>query len=210
MMCAVCACRDAGCTGEMDARRGAFVCELAARARNRGFTHYGCTPATSLSVNPAVRSLCAENRCQSYGRNWTCPPACGTLDDFSAALASRSVALVVQTVGQLEDEFDVEGMMAAERVHKERFAVLAQDALDGFNTGRQGLGSGIPRPLPLSVGACTLCTTCSCPDAPCRHPDRALVSMEAAGLMVSEACETAGLPYYHGPGTISYTSCILL
>lgn len=34
--------------------------------------------------------------------------------------------------------------------------------------------------------------------------------MEAAGLMVSEACETAGLPYYHGPGTISYTSCILL
>ena len=46
--------------------------------------------------------------------------------------------------------------------------------------------------------------------APCRHPDRALVSMEAAGLMVSEACETAGLPYYHGPGTISYTSCILL
>ena len=100
--------------------------------------------------------------------------------------------------------------MAAERVHKERFAVLAQDALDGFNTGRQGLGSGIPRPLPLSAGACTLCTACSCPDAPCRHPDRALVSMEAAGLMVSEACETAGLPYYHGPGTISYTSCILL
>ena len=141
MMCAACTCRDAGCAGEMDARRGAFVCELAARARNRGFAHYGCTPATSLSVNPAVRSLCAENRCRSYGRNWTCPPACGTLDDFSAALASRSVALVVQTVGQLEDEFDVEGMMAAERVHKERFKALAQDALDGFDTGRQGQGT---------------------------------------------------------------------
>ena len=41
-------------------------------------------------------------------------------------------------------------------------------------------------------------------------PAHALVSMEAAVLMVSEACEAAGLPYYHGLGTISYTSCILL
>lgn len=204
------ACPDAGCAGGTDARRASLASELAAQARTRGFALCGCAPAASLYVNPAVRSLCAEDRCRSYGRNWTCPPACGTLDDFAAALAARTVALVVQTVGQLEDEFDIEGMMATERVHKERFAALAQDTLDAFDAGERRLGPGIPRPLPLSAGACTLCPACSCPDTPCRHPDRALVSMEAAGLMVSEACEAAGLPYHHGLGTISYTSCILL
>ena len=123
------ACPDAGCAGGTDARRASLASELAAQARTRGFALCGCAPAASLYVNPAVRSLCAEDRCRSYGRNWTCPPACGTLDDFAAALAARAVALVVQTVEQLEDEFDIEGMMATERVHKERFAALVTDGL---------------------------------------------------------------------------------
>ena len=208
--------------------------ELTTRARGQGFSCCGRVPAGELVVKPAVRSMCAEDRCRSYGRNWMCPPACGTLDDFAAALASRSTCLVVQTVERLEDEFDIEGMMAAEQAHKERFEALAQEALDAFGDaearnaapaqqdtfeaagarrnalGSSSIGPDALGPLPLSAGTCTLCPTCSCPDAPCRHPARALISMEAAGLLVSEVCEAAGIPYYHGKGTISFTSCILL
>jgi hypothetical protein len=34
--------------------------------------------------------------------------------------------------------------------------------------------------------------------------------MEAYGLLVSDVCQKAGLPYYYGKQTITYTSCILL
>ena len=45
---------------------------------------------------------------------------------------------------------------------------------------------------------------------PCRYPDKLWPSMEAYGLLVSDACRSAGLEYYHGPGTITYSSCILI
>ena len=35
-------------------------------------------------------------------------------------------------------------------------------------------------------------------------------SMEAYGLMVADVCALAGLKYYYGPNSISYTSCILI
>ena len=55
MMCAVCACRDAGCTGEMDARRGAFVCELAARGYiQRDEVKGGGRPMKYIYVNPEL------------------------------------------------------------------------------------------------------------------------------------------------------------
>jgi len=34
-------------------------------------------------------------------------------------------------------------------------------------------------------------------------------SMEACGILVSEACTLAGLKYYYGPGTLTYSSCVL-
>ena len=34
--------------------------------------------------------------------------------------------------------------------------------------------------------------------------------MEGYGLLVSEVCGQAGIPYYHGQNTIAYTACILL
>ncbi len=68
----------------------------------------------------------------------------------------------------------------------------------------------LPDALPLSVGTCTLCPSCSCPDAPCRYPERAFNSMEAAGLLVSDVCSAARIPYYHGKGTIAYVSCVLV
>lgn len=34
-------------------------------------------------------------------------------------------------------------------------------------------------------------------------------SMEAYGLFVSRVCKDNDVPYYHGPGTIAYTACVL-
>ena len=106
--------------------------------------------------------------------------------------------LVVQTVGELEDEFDGEAMMEAADTHGERVHKLASEL------------SGLDFPtMCLSAGTCGLCPTCTYPDAPCRFPEKRLVSMEASGLVVSEVCQAAGIPYNHGKLNIAYSSCVL-
>lgn len=163
------------------------------------FDDSGRCAVSCLEVRPEVREMCASGRCRQYGRNWACPPACGTLEEYRQRISAYADCCVVQTVGTLEDEFDIEGMMHFEQVHKERVMQLA-DALHA-----QGADA-----LVLAAGTCTLCPECSCPDAPCRFPKRRLVSMEAAGLLVSDVCTQAGVAYNHGKGTVAYTSCVLM
>ncbi len=100
---------------------------------------------------------------------------------------------------ELEDEFDGETMMEAAQVHQARIHRLAQ------------LMSGDgPNVILLTAGACTICPRCTCPEEPCRFPERRLVSMESAGLMVNDVCMSAGIPYNHGKNRIAYTGCVVL
>lgn len=163
-----------------------------------GFECFGVCAAADLRPRADVRDMCAADRCRMYGRNWSCPPACGDIGECAALIRKKARCIIVQTIRNLEDEFDVETMMEAERIQKERMLALA-DAL-------REVGGDV---LLLTSGACTLCEACTCPDAPCRFPTRRYSSMEAFGLMVSEACAASGVPYTHGAGTIAYTGALL-
>lgn len=164
-----------------------------------GFDQTGQCSTDSVVVNPLVRDMCAADKCAMYNANWACPPACGELDYFQNEISARDTCYLVQTVAELEDSFDIETMAEAEHTHKER--VLKLNELVKAN---------YPDALVLSAGTCTICPQCSYPDAPCRFPDKRMVSMEAAGIWVSDLCQRAGIPYNHGPNTMAYTSCVLL
>ena len=169
----------------------------------QGFEITGGVNPADLQVNPQVRDMCAVDRCKMYDHNWMCPPACGELEYFAGRIIQCSEGLLVQTVAKLEDDFDFESMQDAADLHKERFTKLTDQV-------REEAAAAGASPFFLGAGTCTLCPTCSYPDSPCRHPQRAVVSMEAAGLWVSQVCSAAGIPYNHGKNTIAYTSCILL
>ncbi len=172
--------------------------QLLELAAGCGFDHVGMLNVPALKFEPAVRDMCAADKCRSYGKCWTCPPHCGTLEDFAARAAQYHRGVIVQTTGQLEDDYDVETMMAAEVLQKERFRALTEQMRAVF-----------PGCMPLSAGACSVCKTCACPDAPCRFPELAIPSMEASGLNVSATCAASDISYYYGPRTITYTCCIL-
>ena len=53
------------------------------RATALGVEHVGPLPVQALECLPEVREMCAADRCHAYGRRWTCPPGCGTLEDLS-------------------------------------------------------------------------------------------------------------------------------
>ena len=164
-----------------------------------GFECYGIADSKKLVVRPEVRDMCKVGKCNVYGKSWACPPACGEIEEYDAMFKQRSTCFIVQSVGHLEDEFDFETMVETEHVHKERF----------FEFGDKLREAGL-KPMMLSAGTCTVCPHCSYPDEPCRFPDKRMVSMEAAGLVVSEACQLAGIPYNHGHNTLAYSSCAIL
>ena len=169
-------------------------------ARAQGFDFMGTCSAKELVARPEVRSMCAAGKCQVYGHSWACPPACGELEEFQEKMNSFDHCLVVQTMAQMEDDFDVETMEEAGELQKRRVLKLVE-ALDAAGLSAET--------MTLSAGTCTLCAECTYPDEPCRFPDKRLVSMEAAGLVVSEVCTQAGIPYNHGPQTIAYSGCVL-
>ena len=172
--------------------------EILSAARTAGFDHAGMLVPETLAFLPEVREMCASGNCGQYGQCWTCPPGCRPPGALREQALPRSRRGLPQSPGPLEDDFDVDTMMETERIHKERFLRFVE-----------WLRANVPRSMPMSAGACTICQTCTYPDAPCRFPDRAIPSMEACGLLVSDACTKAGLAYYYGPRTITYSSCAL-
>ena len=171
---------------------------LEAAAKAAGFQEARHFDPAGLTFLPAVRDMCAENRCGSYGKNWSCPPGCGSLEESVQKAAAFDHGVLVQTVATLEDEFDYETMESAAEEHRANFTrfcdLLAREGFPIF---------------PMGIGACTRCESCTYPDAPCRFPEKMIPSMEARGLLVSDVCKLAGAPYYYGKGTLSYTSCVL-
>ncbi|MDR3166217.1 MAG: DUF2284 domain-containing protein [Synergistaceae bacterium] len=172
---------------------------LVIKAVNYGFSHAALLDASTLRARSEVRDMCGADRCNRYGKNWRCPPACGSIEENAQAMSAYRTGLIVQTTGELEDDFDYESMAAAGRRQKELF-ISFRDELTGEYPGMLALGNG----------ACTECAKCAYPDAPCVAPERSVSSMEAFGLVVSDVCEKNGLGYYYGPRTITYTGCYLL
>ena len=172
--------------------------DIIALARETGFDDACDLDMASLVVMDEVRDMCAANRCHAYGKNWSCPPGCGTVDECRERIAQYSRGVLVQTVGAMEDDFDIDGINAAQERHKKNFSAYAAAVRKSF-----------PDCLPLSAGSCHRCAECTYPDAPCRFPEERLSSMEAYGLLVGDVCKKSGMPYYRGTHTITFTSCIL-
>lgn len=172
--------------------------DLLTLARENGFTQCAPLAMDALVPLPQVRDMCAADRCGRWGKSWSCPPACGTLEQARQQMRRYTSGVLVQSTGQLEDPFDYEGISALTALHKTRFENFARQARLLF-----------PGCLPLTAGTCTICARCTYPGRPCRFPRKRLSSMEAYGLLVSDVCIRSGLQYNYGPNTLTYTSCIL-
>jgi len=169
------------------------------QAKEAGFEEVGELDAAKLEFLTEVRDMCAADKCHMYNHSWACPPACGSLDEMRARAAGYSRGILVQTVAQLEDGFDFEGMSEAAKRHGQRFSKLRDMLLQEY-----------PGMFPMGSGGCTNCEKCTYPDAPCRFPDKAISSMEACGLLVSRVCTDNGMKYNHGKDTLAYTAAFLL
>ena len=173
--------------------------KLAELAEESGFSAWAPLDVATIELKPEVRDMCAVNSCGQYGKRWSCPPGCGTLEECTRQLGEYTHGILVQTYGDIEDGFDFEAMMEIESDHKEHFA--------GMYEALREQGAKV---LAIGAGCCTQCAKCTYPEEPCRFPNKMISSMEAYGMVVLEVCKANGLTYYYGADKMAYTSCFLL
>ena len=170
---------------------------ILAQARLCGFTEAAALNVRSLIPREDVRQMCAADRCGAYGKNWTCPPYCGSLEVCRERLEGYSRGVLLQTVGHLEKTVDTKGYARAEQAH-----------LEAFHRFARWIRREYPNALCLGAGGCRICEKCAWPE-PCRFPEEACPSMESYGLFVTQVCRDNGLAYHHGARTVTYTACVL-
>jgi predicted metal-binding protein len=169
---------------------------LAAAERASGVTahEYAVLPVSALVFSPELLKACESNTCGNYNKNWTCPPANGTLEEQKRKISACERAFVFTTKRDLEDSFDYEGMVQAKENHCRLTAELREKICPGFPV--------------YGAGGCSLCETCARPE-PCRFPGKAIPPIEGAGIDVTGLSREAGIKYNNGPNTVTYFSMVL-
>lgn len=157
---------------------------------------YALLRRDELVFSPAVRQIC-EQDCPHYGKSWTCPPAIGTVEACMDRCARFSLAFLFSTVAEVPDSADMQACLGARRDHEAVTRALAARF-------RQAFGEV----LPLTTG-CILCETCACPDAPCRHPDEAVATIESHGILILPTVAAQNMTYDCGADIVTYFSLLL-
>lgn len=173
---------------------------IIASALSKGATRASIIEASAIKTDRAFRDMCAANACGAYGKCYMCPPDVGDIEVLMAKIQDYRHALVYQTVSELEDSFDYEGMVAA----KKRTYPLAQSLRPLF------ADLGLTHVIHLGAGGCGVCESCAKRTGePCRAPELAMDSLEAYGINVSELAKSAGMKYINGQNTVTYFGAVL-
>lgn len=167
------------------------------KAEELGFSVVATMNPGTLKPMQTVRDMCGSNRCQIYGKNWTCPPLCSSLEDCAARMEGYQRGLLLQTIGQVQKVIDTKAYIQTEKKHLQMFREFARMLREEY-----------PDALCLGSGGCRVCEKCAYPE-PCRFPEKAYASMEGYGLLVSQVCKDNGIAYHYGEKTITYTACVL-
>lgn len=173
---------------------------LLEQVRSLGAYKAAVIPVSEVKFDRAFRAMCESNACGNYNNCWMCPPNAGDIDELIRQAQSFDRILVYQTVGQLEDSYDFEGMMEA----ADRHNLLARELTGRF--------AELPfaRKLHLGAGGCHMCRVCAKRSGePCRHPELAISSLEVYGINVSELAKSSGMRYINGQDTVTYFGALL-
>ncbi len=173
---------------------------LADAATELGAFKANVIEAKDIVTDKIFREICLSNSCGMCGKCYMCPPDLGDIDELMSSIKGYDFALVYQTVSELEDSFDFEGMSEA----KKAFYPITQSLRKVFSDLKP------KKVLHLGAGGCGVCKVCAKrTNEPCRFPELAMPSLEGYGVNVSELAKAAGMKYINGQNTVTYFGAVL-
>jgi predicted metal-binding protein len=168
-------------------------------AKQLAYSNIAKFDVSKIVFEESLRTLCESNSCGKFGTNWGCPPGCGTPEDLKNQISEYQDGIILQKIYTLSDSFDFEGMQAGNDDFDQLFYQML-DFVDKENPKRY---------FAMKAGDCDICETCTYPDSPCVHPNKAKPSLEACCIDVTSLCKVSGINYINGKNTVSYVSAIL-
>jgi predicted metal-binding protein len=161
-----------------------------------------CVEIDSAALVPEerIRKYCEENKCGCYGRNYTCPPNAGSLEEIKESLKNYSHGYLFQYSKELDLKKDFKKILKS----KDDFHKIILKLEDYMQKG------DIEDVWGLIGGNCGLCHVCAIQkDKPCRHPDKSRKSLEAIGIDVVGLLNKLDLDSHFHQDRITWTGCIL-
>ena len=171
--------------------------QLLEKAESFGFDTVVPLDPAMLEASSDVRAMCSADKCTIYGKNWGCPPHCGSIEECQLKMHTYTHGILLQTVGHMTKTIDSKCYRETERRHLENFYAFSAVIRKQY-----------PQALCLGAGGCRVCKKCAYPEA-CRFPEKVISSMEGYGLFVTQVCRDCNVPYHYGERTITYTACVL-
>jgi predicted metal-binding protein len=162
---------------------------------------------TLMEFNPGImipqenmRTFCIENKCGNYDNNYMCPPHIGTITDMKHRLEKYIHGILLQDTVKIADKDDHDYVRHT-KLDFHHKVLQIEEFLKNKGTGE--LWSMI-------AGSCSLCDNCQAiVKQPCTYPDKARMSMEAAGINVLDVLAQLGLDNKFYEDKVNWTGCIL-
>lgn len=158
--------------------------ELLELAEAEGF-HAATIPAKDVPVDGTFRRFCEDNLCGKYNANYSCPPACGTVEDVHRRLLSADKALVLQTIHEIGSYENKEVILKSKKDLNLAILHLTEELRqEGMNC------------FCLGYGGCPLCDPCKqVKGETCAFPERRISCMSAYCIDVGKLAGKCGLEF---------------
>lgn len=161
-----------------------------------GFDYAVVTETKYMSFDASLRRYCEENLCGNYGKNYGCPPDCGSADEMESRVRRYEKALVLQsmyTVTDFNDERQIKRTKSAHNEMSKKFIAM--------------LESGGYKGCTMLAGPCTGCKTClKAAGLPCSHPENITSCLSAYCVETAKLAEHCAIPYWCGEQRVAYFS----
>lgn len=152
-----------------------------------------------IHITQEVRDRCADNYCGFFGKNHMCPPAVGDLDHYRQMIEQYDQGLVFSKAYPIKSRSDFAGMMAAGIAFRE----IIQEINGKARANHQNC-------VFFTAGTCGICEKCAILDnEPCRFPEEAIPSLEAAGIDVVRLSRDLGMKYNNGADKVTYFGLVV-
>lgn len=184
----------------MEKNKEKTIGKLQDLAIEKGANYTALIKINDIRFSTEFRDICETKTCGAYGTNWMCPPYIGDIQKLMLEAQSFEEGLVIQTITQLQDSFDIEGMLGAGKVIND----LARELKNS------DIAKNLGGVLVLGSGACGYCEKCSVlRNIACPFPEMAVSSIEAYGMDALSLAKAGNLNYINGQNTVTYYSLIL-
>lgn len=105
-------------------------------AKNEGFTNVAVIPADKLVFDRELRKYCEENVCGNYGKNYSCPPFCGTPEEMRDRAGKYGRAWIFQTIADVGSWDNRRKLVEVKADHNRRsrnlIQMLREEGVDGL------------------------------------------------------------------------------